>query len=44
MDAVFIPVAFVISLVAVKDPLYLFVIAPLVWLLHLFSIDRRERY
>jgi HD-GYP domain-containing protein (c-di-GMP phosphodiesterase class II) len=44
VDAVFIPVAFAISLVAVNDPLYLLVIAPLVWLLRLFSIDRRERY
>jgi HD-GYP domain-containing protein (c-di-GMP phosphodiesterase class II) len=44
VDAVFIPVAFAISLAAVNDPLYLLVIAPLVWLLRLFSIDRRERY
>jgi HD-GYP domain-containing protein (c-di-GMP phosphodiesterase class II) len=44
VDAVFIPVAFIVSLVAVDEPLYLFVIGPLVWLLHLFSIDRRERY
>jgi HD-GYP domain-containing protein (c-di-GMP phosphodiesterase class II) len=44
VDAVFIPIAFVISLVAVNEPLYLLVIGPLVWLLHLFSIDRRERY
>src|SRR5215204_2613483 len=44
VDAVFIPIAFVISLVAVHEPLYLLVIAPLVWLLHLFSHDRRERY
>jgi HD-GYP domain-containing protein (c-di-GMP phosphodiesterase class II) len=44
VDAVFIPIAFVISLVAVHEPLYLLVIAPLVWLLQLFSIDRRERY
>jgi HD-GYP domain-containing protein (c-di-GMP phosphodiesterase class II) len=44
VDAVFIPIAFVISLVAVEEPLYLLVAVPLVWLLHLFSIDRRERY
>jgi HD-GYP domain-containing protein (c-di-GMP phosphodiesterase class II) len=44
VDAVFIPVAYAISLVAADQPLYLFVIAPLVWLLQLFSIDRRERY
>ena len=44
VDAVFIPIAFVISLVAVDEPAYLLVTVPLVWLLHLFSIDRRERY
>ena len=44
VDAVFIPIAFIISLAAVEEPLYLLAIAPLVWLLHLFSIDRRERY
>src|SRR5829696_5443347 len=44
VDAVFIPIAFVISLVAVDQPFYLLVTIPLVWLLHLFSIDRRERY
>ena len=44
VDAVFTPIAFVISLAAVDEPLYLLAIAPLVWLLHLFSIDRRERY
>jgi HD-GYP domain-containing protein (c-di-GMP phosphodiesterase class II) len=44
VDAVFIPVAFIISLVAVDQPLYLLAAVPLVWLLHLFSIDRRERY
>ena len=44
VDAVFIPIAFVIALVAVEEPFYLLVAIPLVWLLHLFSLDRRERY
>jgi HD-GYP domain-containing protein (c-di-GMP phosphodiesterase class II) len=44
VDAVFIPIAFIVSLAAVDEPLYLVAIVPLVWLLHLFSIDRRERY
>jgi HD-GYP domain-containing protein (c-di-GMP phosphodiesterase class II) len=44
VDAVFIPIAFIISLAAVEEPLYLLAAVPLVWLLQLFSIDRRERY
>jgi HD-GYP domain-containing protein (c-di-GMP phosphodiesterase class II) len=44
VDAVFIPIAFIISLVASEQPLYLLATAPLIWLLHLFSLDRRERY
>jgi HD-GYP domain-containing protein (c-di-GMP phosphodiesterase class II) len=44
VDAVFIPIAFIISLVASEEPLYLLATAPLIWLLHLFSLDRRERY
>ena len=44
IDAILTPVAFVISLSAVSEPLYLLAIGPLVWLLQLFSEDRRERY
>jgi HD-GYP domain-containing protein (c-di-GMP phosphodiesterase class II) len=44
VDAILTPLAFVVSLAAVEQPLYLLAIAPAVWLLHLFSHDRRERY
>ena len=44
VDAILTPLAFVVSLTAVEQPLYLLAIAPVVWLLHLFSHDRRERY
>jgi HD-GYP domain-containing protein (c-di-GMP phosphodiesterase class II) len=44
VDAILTPLAFVVSLAAVEQPLYLLAIAPVVWLLHLFSHDRRERY
>ena len=44
VDAILTPLAFVVSLAAVDQPLYLLAIAPVVWLLHLFSHDRRERY
>ena len=38
------PIAFVITLAAVDEPLFLLTIGPLVWLLEIFSRDRRERY
>jgi len=38
------PVAFLVALVAYEHPLALTAIAPLVWLLVLFSRDRREKY
>ena len=44
VDAILTPVAFVISLTAVNDPLYLLAVGPVVWLFHLFALDRRERY
>ena len=44
IDAILTPLAFVVSLAAIDQPLYLLAIAPVVWLLHLFSHDRRERY
>ena len=44
VDAILTPLAFVVSLAAVEQPLYLLAIAPAVWLFHLFSHDRRERY
>jgi HD-GYP domain-containing protein (c-di-GMP phosphodiesterase class II) len=44
VDAILTPLAFVVSLASIGQPLYLLAIAPVVWLLHLFSQDRRERY
>ncbi len=38
------PVAFVIAIAAADEPLTLLAIGPLVWLLQVFSEDRRERY
>jgi HD-GYP domain-containing protein (c-di-GMP phosphodiesterase class II) len=44
VDAILTPLGFVIALGAAAEPAYLLAIGPLVWLFHLFSIDRRERY
>jgi HD-GYP domain-containing protein (c-di-GMP phosphodiesterase class II) len=44
VELILSPVAFVTTLVAHDDPLALLAIGPLVWLLELFSRDRRERY
>ena len=44
VEAILTPVAFVVGLTAYDEPLTLIVIGPLVWLLMLFSHDRRERY
>ena len=44
IDAILTPIAFVIAVPAVSEPLYLLAIGPLVWLFQLFSLDRRERY
>jgi HD-GYP domain-containing protein (c-di-GMP phosphodiesterase class II) len=44
IDAILTPLAFVVSLAAADEPVYLVAIGPLVWLFQLFSIDRRERY
>jgi putative nucleotidyltransferase with HDIG domain len=44
VDAVFTPLAFLITLTAVDHPFALLAIAPLVWLLHTFSKDREQRY
>ena len=38
------PVAFIIAIAAADEPLTLLAIGPLVWLLQVFSQDRRERY
>jgi hypothetical protein len=44
VDAILTPVAFMISLTAVKAPIALLAVAPLAWLLHTFAQDRKERY
>jgi HD-GYP domain-containing protein (c-di-GMP phosphodiesterase class II) len=44
VDAVLSPPAFLIAITATIEPLSLLAIAPLVWLLQVFSEDRQERY
>ena len=44
IDAVLSPVGFVVAIVASEAPLALTAVGPLVWLLHVFSRERRERY
>jgi HD-GYP domain-containing protein (c-di-GMP phosphodiesterase class II) len=44
VDAILSPLGFLITLVAFDEPVTLLVIAPLVWLLAVFSQDRQERY
>jgi HD-GYP domain-containing protein (c-di-GMP phosphodiesterase class II) len=44
VDAVLAPLAFFVSLAAVKEPACLLALGPLVWLLDLFARDRQERY
>ena len=44
IDAILSPIAFMVTLTAVEHPVALLAIGPLVWLLQIFSRDRRERY
>lgn len=44
VDAILSPLAFLASIVAVDQPLGLLAVAPLVWLLDVFSRDRQARY
>jgi HD-GYP domain-containing protein (c-di-GMP phosphodiesterase class II) len=44
VDAVLSPVGLVLALQAVDEPATLMAIVPLVWLLHVFSQERKERY
>jgi HD-GYP domain-containing protein (c-di-GMP phosphodiesterase class II) len=44
VDAILTPVGFVIAIPAADEPLTLLAIGPLVYLFHMFSHDRRERY
>lgn len=44
VDAALSPLAFLVSVAAASAPIALIALGPLVWLLELFSRDRRERY
>ena len=44
VDAILTPVGFVIAIPAAEEPLTLLAVGPLVYLFHMFSEDRRERY
>jgi HD-GYP domain-containing protein (c-di-GMP phosphodiesterase class II) len=44
VDAILSPIAFVVAIVAVDEPAVLLAVAPLVWLLQIFSREREERY
>ena len=44
VDAILTPVGFVMAIPAAEEPLALLAIGPLMYLLHMFSQDRRERY
>jgi HD-GYP domain-containing protein (c-di-GMP phosphodiesterase class II) len=43
-DAILSPLAFLVAVAAASEPIALIAMAPLVWLLEIFSRDRRERY
>jgi HD domain len=43
-DAVLCPLAFMVTLAAVSEPLVLLTLGPLVWLLDILARDRKERY
>ena len=44
VDAIFAPIAFLVAVAATTAPLALLALGPFVWLLKIFSTDRRERY
>jgi HD-GYP domain-containing protein (c-di-GMP phosphodiesterase class II) len=44
VDAVLSPLGLVLALEAVEEPVTLIAVIPLVWLLHVFSQERKERY
>jgi HD-GYP domain-containing protein (c-di-GMP phosphodiesterase class II) len=44
VDAILSPIAFLVAVSAADDALWLLAIAPLVWLLEIFSRDRQARY
>ncbi len=44
VDAILTPIAFLVAVAAAQEPLSLLALGPFVWLLAIFSRDRRERY
>jgi len=44
IDAILSPIALMVAMAAVREPAVVVVIVPLVWLLHHFSEERKERY
>src|SRR5437763_7932828 len=44
IDAVLTPVAYMIAAVAQKDAVAVLSVVPVLWLLRIFSVERRERY
>ena len=44
VDAMLTPLAFLVAVAAAQEPVSVCAIGPLVWLLHIFSRDRRERF
>jgi putative nucleotidyltransferase with HDIG domain len=44
IDAVLTPVAYMVAAVGTTEPLALLSVAPMLWLLEVFSAERRERY
>jgi HD-GYP domain-containing protein (c-di-GMP phosphodiesterase class II) len=44
VDAILSPPAFLVSVASASAPIALVALGPLVWLLEIFSLDRRERY
>jgi HD-GYP domain-containing protein (c-di-GMP phosphodiesterase class II) len=44
VDAVFAPIAFMITLTALHNPAALLALGPFAWLLHSFARDREQRY
>jgi HD-GYP domain-containing protein (c-di-GMP phosphodiesterase class II) len=44
VDALFAPIALLVTVAAVEHPIALLAIAPITWLFHSFAQDREERY
>src|SRR2546423_51531 len=44
IDGVLTPVAYMVAAVAEREPLAVLSVVPMLWLLRIFSVERRERY